>query len=132
MRDDDFEVSINLTPLLDVVFVVLILFMVIVPILQLDQVTLAPGGAAQTHTALERSEVALHVRADDKIFFHQQEIAPENLDKLLLSLHAKYPEASVQLFQDKNARFGTYQLVKNHCTLAGFKEMEVLLEPTAS
>ncbi|MBM3184115.1 MAG: hypothetical protein FJZ64_02270, partial [Chlamydiae bacterium] len=38
------EPLVNLTPLIDVVFVVLISFMLIAPILDIDSLTLAPSG----------------------------------------------------------------------------------------
>ncbi len=39
------------------------------------------------------------------------------------------PESRPQIFHDKNAKFGTYQTVKNALEAAGFSEMDLILKP---
>ncbi len=122
------EAEVNLTPLLDVVFVVLIMFIVVVPILQLDQVALAPGeGEAKTVT--NTSPVTIHVRADNSVWMGKRKVALSHLRELFEAAYRTYPEARVQLFHDKSAPFGTYQAIKSAAESAGYGEMDVILEP---
>lgn len=126
----DEEATINLTPLIDVVFVVLIMFMVIAPLLDLDQVALAPGKAGGTKTVERGGPIAIHVHQDNTIWVSGKQIALANLQGWLNQAHAAHPTVKPQIFHDKRALFGTYQEVKNSVEAAGFEEMEVILEPS--
>lgn len=127
----DEAVDINLTPLIDVVFVVLITFIVVAPLLDKDTISL-PRGRAKTHDVREvrqKSPVAIYVRQDDSIIAGGKQIDAANLTTYLLKAHATHPNIKPQLFHDKNAHFGTYQSVKNAVEEAGYDELEVVLEP---
>jgi biopolymer transport protein ExbD len=126
------EIQINLTPLIDVVFVVLIIFIVIAPMLELDRVQLA-SGAHQDHremtTIQEESPIAIHVHEDDSIWFNRKLVSEAQLIDLLKHMHRQYPTRIPQLFHDKKAHFGTYQTVKNAVELSGFEQLDVILQP---
>ena len=62
------EPTVNLTPLIDVVFVILFTFVVVAPLLEVDQVELASGSSAVKHATPEKhSPIAIHVYANDTI-----------------------------------------------------------------
>ncbi|NGX37057.1 MAG: Biopolymer transport protein ExbD [Chlamydiae bacterium] len=121
--------SINLTPLIDVVFVVLILFILIAPMLETDKVKLANGPAREGSAATNPSSLVIHVHEDNTLWINKREIQEQSLRPLLQALHAKNPKLIPQLYQDRGAFFGTYQLVKNAVEEAGFEELDVILEP---
>ena len=128
-RDELDEPQINLTPLLDVVVVVLIMFIVVVPILELNQVALAPGNGAVVKTVGQASPLTIHVRADNTVWIGQRKVPAAALDQIAQAAHQKHPDITPQLFADKRSHFGTYQMVKNALERAGYSEMEVILEP---
>ncbi len=123
--------GLNLTPLIDVVFVVLILFILIAPMLQLDRIQLASGSSSERNPSIaqESSPVTIHVREDNTILINQKCAPLEQLPAILQALHAKQPKATPQLFHDRKAYFGTYQSVKNAVEVAGFEELDVILQP---
>jgi len=126
------EPTINLTPLIDVVFVILIMFIVIAPLLELDHVELADASAHpidNTSNAQEASPITIHVRSDNTILFNQQQVTLDELTEKLKEAKIRYPNATPQLFHDKRAHFGTYQAVKNAAEEAQFNHMEILLKP---
>lgn len=127
------EPTVNLTPLIDVVFVILIMFIVIAPLLELDRVELAeaPSHAAMDSSvsAQEASPITIHVHADDTVWFNQQAVAINDLSEQLKEAKMRYPNATPQIFHDKRAHFGTYQSVKNAAEEAGFNRMEIILKP---
>lgn len=131
-RTEGPDAELNLTPLIDVVFVVLIMFIVVVPILELDRVTLAPGKTQEAKTVSQSSPLAIHVHKDNTIWVAKRQVAPANLGPYLHELRAAHPATNPQLFHDAHAEFGTYQLVKNAVDEAGFSEMEVILAPHAN
>lgn len=124
------DVQVNLTPLIDVVFVILIMFIVVAPILQTDKIELAKGpplgtDKLQTH----QSPIVIRVHADNSISLNEQPVTLLELNKKLAIVKQKWPGASPQVFHDAKAAFGTYQTIKNALESAGFSEMDVVLKP---
>lgn len=127
------EPTINLTPLIDVVFVILIMFIVIAPLLEMDRVELADAGVSplQSNTSVQdTSPISIHVHKDNTIWFQNQNLNPVQLIEVLKKARKQYPQARPQLFHDRSASFGTYQTIKNATEVAGFEELDVILKPS--
>lgn len=127
------EPTINITPLIDVVFVVLIAFIMVAPLLDRDQVELATGANLPSHTPLsmkEASPIQIHVRADNTVLISGTVTPIEDLSHKLSTMRQQYPQARPQVFHDKKAHFGTYQALKNSLERAGFDEMDIVLSPS--
>ncbi|MBS0624740.1 MAG: biopolymer transporter ExbD [Verrucomicrobia bacterium] len=131
--DDDShdEPLINLTPLIDVVFVVLITFMLIAPVLDLDHVELAASGPSSQKEAspANQSPLSIHVKADNSIWFQGQALSIGQLEERLRIEKKRHPHQTPQVIQDYRAQFGTYQAVKNTLEICGFDQMDVVLKP---
>ncbi len=127
------EPLINLTPLIDVVFVILIAFIVVAPLLELDRIELADATShLPQHPSIsvqEASPITIHVRQDNAILINGNPVNFEQLTAYLKQAKKQYPHAKPQLFHDKKAHFGTYQSVKNAAEAAGFTQMDVILNP---
>ncbi len=124
------EPLINLTPLIDVVFVVLIAFMLIAPVLDIDPVELAFGSPAKKETAsFQTSPISIAVHSDNSIWIENQRLTMQQLEARLRDEKKKYPRAVPQLLPDSRASFGSYQSVKNALEAAGFEQMDVILKP---
>lgn len=130
-EQEEDEPLINLTPLIDVVFVVLIAFMIIAPLLDIDKVQLAqaPDAAQKKESLQENSPLAITVRQDNTIWVGQRQIALSDLDAWLRKEKARHPEGIPKLFQDSRAQFGIYQAIKNRVEACGFEELDVVLQP---
>jgi biopolymer transport protein ExbD len=127
--DGEEEAGINLTPLIDVVFVVLIMFIVVAPLLRLENVQLAPG-TGEKLSVREASSISIHVKEDNTIWINQRQVDPSYLERALCEARQSHPAATPQLFQDWRAQFGSYQRVKNAAEAAGFEELELVLDPS--
>lgn len=126
------EPAINLTPLIDVVFVILIMFILIAPMLNVDNVHLADGNADPFEGSIavqESSPITIHVYQDDRIRFNEQYVTLDQLPDLLKQSRNLHPQAKPQIFHDRRARFGTYQGIKNAAESAGFQNMDIVLNP---
>lgn len=127
------EPTINITPLVDVVFVILIAFIVIAPLLEMDRVELASGGQIPSHLPVrfeDASQIQIHVQRDNTILFNHEEVTLAELMAHLSKAKSIYPDARAQLFHHKQAYFGTYQAVKNALEAAEFKEVDIVLSPS--
>lgn len=130
-QSDGEESLLNLTPLIDVVFVVLIIFILVAPMLDIEKIQLANASSKdskKTETP-ESSPITIHVREDNSIWIHSKQIRAEELTSLLTLEKQKHPNRIPQLFHDKKASFGTYQTVKNAVEIAGFDELDIILQP---
>ena len=126
------EPTINLTALIDVVFVVLIMFILIAPLLELDRVELAdaPKVSHENNMSVqETSKISLHVQNDNSIWLNKHRVSLTELTSKLKKAKQLFPSARPQLFHDKKAHFGTYQGVKNALEEAGYKEVDIVLKP---
>jgi biopolymer transport protein ExbD len=126
------ESLLNLTPLLDVVFVLLITFIMIAPILKLDRIDLAPakqGKAEEKIPSQSRNSILIKVFDDNSITINNRPIDAHNILPALTALKKNHPQATPMVFHDKKASFGTYQVVKNAVETAGFEHMDILLQP---
>jgi biopolymer transport protein ExbD len=127
------ESLLNLTPLIDVVFVLLITFILIAPILKFDRIELAPAAAIEKkETSLPaqgRNSITIRVFDNNSITINNRPITEKDVLTILLSLKKNHPTETPLLFQDKNATFGTYQMIKNAVESAGFEQMDVFLKP---
>lgn len=123
------ESLLNLTPLIDVVFVVLIIFIVIAPMLETDRIQLASGGEKKKAAVAEAGSILIRVESDNSIRINERKIASNDLLSALQTAYIQYGKAIPQLFQDKNASFGTYQMIKNAAETAGFEELDVIVLP---
>jgi biopolymer transport protein ExbD len=126
------ETQINLTPLIDVVFVVLIMFIIIAPMLELDRIQLASAAQRDNKemtVVQENSPMAIHVHEDNTIWINHRIVTEKELIQILKQAKRAYPQKTPQLFHDKKAQFGTYQMVKNAVETAGFEQLDVILQP---
>lgn len=128
----DEEPTVNLTPLIDVVFVVLILFILVAPLVEFDRISLATAGSGKTMdlTSLEKGkELKIQVYRDNTITLNGSPIKLSELEQQLHQLYLYSPELRPQLFHDEEATFGTYQSIKNAVESVGFETLDVILKP---
>lgn len=136
LREDIEEVNhdslVNLTPLIDVVFVVLITFILIAPILKLDRIDLAPAHLNEKKESIpiqNRNSITIKVFEGDQITINSRAVTEKDLIAVLMSLKKNHPKEVPRLFHDKKATFGAYQMIKNAVEAAGFEEMDIILKP---
>jgi len=126
------EPIVNLTPLIDVVFVVLISFMLIAPILEIESIDLATAGTEKKKdlSTSESAPLSILVKADNTIWMDGLQCSLKELEKRLLAQKKKHPGKNPQVIHDKNASFGTYQSIKNTLEKCGFDQMDLILKPS--
>lgn len=122
------ETFINLTPLIDVVFVVLVAFILIAPLLEVDKIELASATESSQQVISKKSKIAVYVREDDSIWINNRVVTDIELLPILRQVKNANPECIPQLYHDKKACFGTYQKVKGAAEKAGFYTLDVILK----
>jgi biopolymer transport protein ExbD/biopolymer transport protein TolR len=122
--------DINVTPLVDVVLVLLIIFMLTAPILQSGIEVNVP----KTRTVKEITEERLVITIDrsQRVYLGNQ---PININQIGPRLRAKLrdPERqSIFLRADQNVPFGAFATVMDAVKQAGIKNVSIVTEPIQS
>jgi biopolymer transport protein ExbD len=128
---DEEEGLVNLTPLIDVVFVVLITFILVAPLVEVETVQLATGReqALGPIPLGSNKGLVVHVYQDNTIWINQVQISPHKLGYFFGEYVKRTPNRRLQVFHDRGASFGTYQELKNAAENAGFEAMDLVLNP---
>ncbi len=124
------EPIMDLTPLIDVVFVVLVGFVLVAPLLDHDRVQLArrnPELGASSYDG--QSGLEIKVTADDSIYVGGKQMDTSQLALVLKRLLLENPKVIPTLVQDQRATFGRYQEVKQICECCGFEQLDIVLQP---
>ena len=121
------EIIANLTPLIDVVFLLLIFFMVTTTFLNpereidIDLPTADSAGAVESPP----EEIVINVRADGRIFVGGNAIEREPLIELLRNAAQHDPETPVKIRGDRLARHESIVSVMDACGKAGLFNLAV-------
>ena len=104
-EDDDAAMSeINMTPLVDVMLVLLIIFIITVPVMKHAVPVELPRASSQAPDPAVQS-VRLTVDAQGDFYFNEARVSDEELDRLLREQAARQPQPQVQLKGDRSVRY---------------------------
>ncbi|SYX09433.1 biopolymer transport protein ExbD,protein TolR,Biopolymer transport protein ExbD/TolR [Chlamydia poikilotherma] len=129
VEDTEEDPNVNLTPLIDIVFVILMAFMIAMPLIRLDSIALAPG--TKEHKVLGKDDelpITIKVLADNTITLNDQVLSLMELKTQLTLLYQRYPNRVPLLLQDGDTPFRLYQEVKTTIESAGFHELHIALK----
>jgi biopolymer transport protein ExbD len=100
--DDDTDVmsEINMTPLVDVMLVLLIIFIITVPVLT-HSVKVDLPRADNTPNELKPETINLSVNAEGNIYWNETQVTMEDLDARLAAEANKQPQPEVHIRGDK-------------------------------
>jgi biopolymer transport protein ExbD len=98
---DEDENEINLTPMLDVVFIMLIFFIVTASFIKEAGIDVNRPDAPVTESKPENANILVVINANDEIWIDRRLIDPRALRANIERLHAENPQGSVVIRADK-------------------------------
>jgi biopolymer transport protein ExbD len=111
--------EINITPLVDVVLVLLIIFMVLTPLLN-EQFPLAlPASKILTQSAGQPPSIQVTLKADNELWLNQQPISEADLQDWLEQNLPNRPDAVVFFDAADEANYGEAVRIMDLCRRAG-------------
>jgi biopolymer transport protein ExbD/biopolymer transport protein TolR len=122
--------SINVTPMVDVMLVLLIIFMVVTPMLQKGAaVDLAKvNNPAPMPDADKEDALLVAIMRDGKVFFGSDQIQPEALTQKVKDKLAAKSGQIVYVKADKRAKFGTVADTVDNVRAAGVDSIGLLTD----
>ncbi len=124
-RDEDDEV--NLTPMLDVVFIMLIFFIVTASFVKEAGIDITRPPAA-TAERKERGNILVAITENDQIWIDRRQVDPRALRANIERLYAENPQGSVVIQADKDSKNGLLVQVMDAARLAGVSSVSLAAE----
>jgi biopolymer transport protein ExbD len=112
------ETELDMTPMLDIVFIMLIFFIVTTSFVKESGVTVNTPLAATT-TEQENANIFIAITAAGEVWIDRRPVDPRAVRTIVARLHADNPEGSVIIQSDAKAATGTLVDVMDQVRLAG-------------
>ena len=125
---DDVMNEINMTPLVDVMLVLLIIFIITVPVMKHSVNVDLPRATNQPEN-IKPETVRLSVTADGKYFWNEFEVTEEELFPRLQTEAAKEPQPDLHIRGDKNVRYEFVAQAMAAAQRAGVRKIGFVTEP---
>lgn len=119
--------EINVTPMVDVMLVLLVIFMVTAPLLTVG----VPVNLPKTKAAVipgQDEPLVISINADAKIFIQETEVELENLVPRLKAITLNKPNTRIFVRGDRSVIYGVIMQVMGTVSSAGFTKVALIAE----
>ena len=124
--------EINVTPLVDVMLVLLIVFMVAAPMLTTGVSVKLPQTAAKPLPSPKEEPLTVSVKQNGEVFLQKSPITVDELVPRLQAVMKNRSDAEnekIFIRADKNTDYGTVMTVMGALNAGGFNKLSLLTEP---
>lgn len=127
-QDDDTELSdINITPLVDVMLVLLVAFVITIPVLT-NAIHVNLPKTVTTTPPDEQKTVTVTVDGGGKVFLNNAEVSRADLERQLQALQSANPNLSLHLRADERVPYGPVAKVMAAIEHAGIARVAILTD----
>lgn len=128
--EDDFGpmAEINVTPMVDVMLVLLIIFMVAAPLM----IAGVPVNLPQTAAAKQnppQKPLVITLAADGKMYVRNEEVRLEDIEDRLHALHAAEGDAVAYVRADRGVSYGNVMEILGRAGRSGYGRISLLSQP---
>ena len=121
--------DLNVTPLIDLAFVLLIIFMITTPLLEQGLSLDLPGGG-QPDRPLDRNDIRnVEVDQSGGYTLGGKSMSLEQIEQKLVADHQSNPRILVYVRADHRGSYGAVAAVLNRCELNGITRISLRTEP---
>jgi biopolymer transport protein ExbD len=124
LRGSDRGVEIRMGPLIDMVFLLLIFFVVTTSFVKEAGIDVQRSSAS-TAEVKERGNILIGVTSDGEVFMEGKRIDIRSVRALIERALAEDPESGVVVVADKRSKTGAVVQVMDQCRLAGAKNISL-------
>ncbi|MBS0451057.1 MAG: biopolymer transporter ExbD [Proteobacteria bacterium] len=125
---DDVMNEINMTPLVDVMLVLLIIFIITVPVMK-HAVNIDLPRASSEREQTKPDNILFSVAADGSYFWNEQKISDAEFANRLATEAAKEPQPELHIRGDKEARYERVAQAMSLAREAGVRKIGFITEP---
>jgi biopolymer transport protein ExbD len=124
MHQEEEENEINLTPMLDVVFIMLIFFIVTATFIKEAGIQVERPDTV-TAESQDDASILIAISPNDEIWIDRQKRDPRAVRSLLERLHAENPKGSIVIQADEESTHATLVTVMDAAKAAGVKNVSI-------
>jgi biopolymer transport protein ExbD len=121
--------DINVTPLVDVMLVLLIIFMITAPLMSHKVKVELPQATLEEKPEIDQPPITLAVTADGKVYWNDEEVSAEVLDARLAVLAQKTPQPQVDIRSDNITKYSVIHEVVSDVRRAGIRKVGFVSTP---
>lgn len=118
--------EINVTPMVDVMLVLLIIFMVAAPLLTAGVPIDLPDSKAKAISDEDNKPLEVSLSKDGKIFVGETEVTEERIVTILTSMTEDNPDRRIYIRADKGLDYGKVMRVLGTINGAGFNKVALI------
>lgn len=119
--------EINVTPLVDVMLVLLVVFMVAAPLLTVGVPVDLPQTQAPPITD-PKEPLVISINAEGRVFIQDTDVVPDALVPRLQAITGENPDALVYVRADKSIDYGRVLEVMSLISAAGYRKVSLIAE----
>ena len=123
--------EINVTPFVDVMLVLLIIFMVTAPLLTVGVQVDLPESAADSLPD-DQEPLTISINAKGEIFIQENQVSAQKLIPKLLAIAKNRTDTRIYVRGDKNINYGRVLEIMGTLSGAGFSKVALISEPYKS
>ena len=117
--------EINVTPLVDVVLVLLIIFMVITPMIARGVSVDLPVTSHHDRKNDDNKDVIVSINASGDVYVNADKVAIDRLTAAVQEERRRYPDKGVYLKADHRIRYGTARAAMEAIHKAGVEDVQI-------
>jgi biopolymer transport protein ExbD len=121
--------EINITPLLDLAFVLLIIFVITTPLLEQSLKLNLPTGGADKSTVRKDQVRTIEVDPKGGYVLKNQHFSLTEIEQFLAREFQRDPQLAVYIRADKKQDFGSVAEVVDVCRKLGIKKLDFAMNP---
>ena len=128
LKQEGGPAAMNITPLIDMVFILLIFFAVNASFVK-DAGVEIERPSARTATTQQKANIMIAVTENGEVWVDRQRVDPRSVRGHVERLHAENPEGAVVILADETSHTGLVIEVLDQARLAGVEQVAVAATP---
>ncbi len=127
-KQSDDEPRIDMTPMVDVVFLLLIFFMISTTFVESPGISIKLPEASSQTVDREPKEIKIYLSSAGDIFYHDKKISIDGFRELLFEHQSAADKTTILLLADQESRHGKVVTLMDLARDAGFVKLAIATE----